>query len=320
MAQLQTTTINDTGFMQLPSGTTAQRPASPVAGMIRYNTSLGWTEWYDGTYSTWVPTGLVFPIATGGTITNITSSGLGFRVHSFTTSGTFTVTRGGEIDYLIVGGGGSGADTGGGGAGGVLQGKLIVTPQAYTITVAAATAAFPDNSAPGYNGNPSSAFGFIALGGGGAGGGFTTGNGNTGASGGGNGRDPGGSLFGTTGHGIPGQGFCGGNPNPVGDWEGGGGGGAGAPGQDGRGNEWAGDGGPGASSNITGTMTFYGGGGGGGSNSRPGTGGLGGGNTPATGGAGSSGAANTGGGGGGGWSGDAGAGGSGVVIVRYRTS
>lgn len=48
MANLQNTTINDSGFIQIPSGTTSERPSSPEAGMIRYNTSLGITEWYTG--------------------------------------------------------------------------------------------------------------------------------------------------------------------------------------------------------------------------------------------------------------------------------
>jgi hypothetical protein len=44
------TTINDTGYLQLPAGTTAQRPGSPVAGMVRFNTQLNATEYYNGTY------------------------------------------------------------------------------------------------------------------------------------------------------------------------------------------------------------------------------------------------------------------------------
>ena len=35
-----------TGSFSLPSGTTAQRPASPTVGMIRYNTTLGFVEQY----------------------------------------------------------------------------------------------------------------------------------------------------------------------------------------------------------------------------------------------------------------------------------
>lgn len=38
MATLKNTTINDTGFIQLPTGTTAQRP-TPTTGMIRVNTN-----------------------------------------------------------------------------------------------------------------------------------------------------------------------------------------------------------------------------------------------------------------------------------------
>jgi hypothetical protein len=51
MAQLKTLTINDTGFIQLPSGTTEQRPSVPTTGMMRFNTGLGFNELYDG--STW---------------------------------------------------------------------------------------------------------------------------------------------------------------------------------------------------------------------------------------------------------------------------
>jgi len=51
MATLKNTTINDTGFLRLPVGTTAQRPSSPTAGMARYNTDYGAIEYYNGT--TW---------------------------------------------------------------------------------------------------------------------------------------------------------------------------------------------------------------------------------------------------------------------------
>jgi hypothetical protein len=52
MATLKNLTVDDTGFIKLPSGTTAQRPGSPSAGMMRYNTSTGVTEYYDG--SNWI--------------------------------------------------------------------------------------------------------------------------------------------------------------------------------------------------------------------------------------------------------------------------
>jgi hypothetical protein len=45
-------TISGTGAIQMPVGTTAQRPASPSQGMIRYNTTTSHFEGYDG--SAWV--------------------------------------------------------------------------------------------------------------------------------------------------------------------------------------------------------------------------------------------------------------------------
>ena len=62
MASLKNTVINDTGFIQLPSGTTAQRPVSPSVGMMRYNSDLLVGEYYNGT--TWLP------ITEGGYVTN----------------------------------------------------------------------------------------------------------------------------------------------------------------------------------------------------------------------------------------------------------
>lgn len=46
MATLKNTTVNDTGFLTLPTGTTAQRPASPTNGMMRYNSSISSVEAY----------------------------------------------------------------------------------------------------------------------------------------------------------------------------------------------------------------------------------------------------------------------------------
>ena len=52
MATIKNTTINDTQFLKVPAGTTAQRPASPTLGMWRFNTTLGYLEVYNG--SSWV--------------------------------------------------------------------------------------------------------------------------------------------------------------------------------------------------------------------------------------------------------------------------
>lgn len=46
MASLKNTTINDTGYLQLPFGTTAQRPASPANGMTRLNSTSSSMEIY----------------------------------------------------------------------------------------------------------------------------------------------------------------------------------------------------------------------------------------------------------------------------------
>ena len=45
-----TVRINSTGALNLPNGTTAQRPSSPELGMIRYNTDTNLFEGYDGNW------------------------------------------------------------------------------------------------------------------------------------------------------------------------------------------------------------------------------------------------------------------------------
>ena len=37
-----------TGYLDLPAGTTAQRPGSPAAGQMRWNTTTSEFEFYDG--------------------------------------------------------------------------------------------------------------------------------------------------------------------------------------------------------------------------------------------------------------------------------
>ena len=46
MASLKNTIIDDTGGILLPSGTTAQRPSPAVDGDMRFNTDLGYVEYY----------------------------------------------------------------------------------------------------------------------------------------------------------------------------------------------------------------------------------------------------------------------------------
>ena len=317
---------NTTEVTKIPVGTTAQRPANPEAGMIRFNTDTGQVEGYNAALGQWqnVNEFFVSITATGGTVTDITQDGKEYRVHTFTSDGTFEVTAGGgEVEYLVVGGGGGARGRignatyglGGGGAGGYrssvsgeLSGEnsqseppLSVTAQMYSVIVG-------DGGAFNVQGEDSSLGSIVSIGGGR--GGITGGDGGSGG-----GASRGSSNVG--GSGTPGQGFDGGNS--FSDLSTGGGGGASQAGND-RGTNLGGDG---LQSSIDGTPTFRAGGGTGGSNNTK-AGGAGGGGSGGTGR--TAGEANTGGGGGGGYgegrvSGNRQQGmpgGSGIVIVRYR--
>ena len=133
MATLKNVTVNDSGFIQLPSGTTAQRPVTPSAGMIRYNTDNARNEVYNGTV--WV-TLEGSALGSGGTL----STTGGYRIHTFTSgSTTFTMTYPGQVEVLMVAGGGGGAQIGGGGgAGGMIYESQASLPAGnYTINVGA---------------------------------------------------------------------------------------------------------------------------------------------------------------------------------------
>ena len=220
------------GGVTFTSWTTATRPSAPVTGQTGYNTTIGVVETYHGTQG-WIALSNRF-LATGGTET---TSG-NYKIHTFTTSGTFHVSFGSQlVDYLIVaGGGGAGSDQdigGGGGAGGLLSANTTVTPQTYTITVGAGGAAGTgaDNSGNGTGtngtqGGNSVALGLTAIGGGY--GGTRNASGGSGGSGGGAGDKTAGSPVG--GSGTAGQGLAGGDSpalNSNGGWDQGGGGGAG---------------------------------------------------------------------------------------------
>ncbi len=78
----------------LPSGTTAQRPAAPIAGTTRFNSTLGVHEFFQG--GSWVS-------FTGGTVTSVAvsgSTGLSVSGSPITTSGTITLTLGTELQGL----------------------------------------------------------------------------------------------------------------------------------------------------------------------------------------------------------------------------
>lgn len=309
--------VERTDAIIVPKGTTAQRPSIPVLGMLRFNTELLKLQFYNG--NDWRSIegvlGSSGVFASGG---SVSESG-GYRIHTFTTSGDFTVTSGGTIDVLVVAGGGAGGTDrgGGGGAGGVIYATSIsIINSVYAVVVGGGGSSSTTDTQPGGNGHESSFMSYVAIGGGGGGSEYA--NGNSGGSGGGA------SYSKPPGKGRIGQGFEGGLAR-VGARGAGGGGGASEPGQ--QGIESGAKGGDGLIFYISGSATYYGGGGGAGDcrdgtsgGSSQGPGGVGGGGNGGIGrnGVGSSGVSNTGGGGGGGGIvGYGGNGGSGIVILRY---
>jgi hypothetical protein len=287
-----------------------------------------------------VDSSLAYLNGTGGTISTID----GYRVHTFTSSGTFGVTNADTaalktLDILTIAGGGGGTgnespsppgypsaplnNTGAGGGGG---GFVYTTGINFTgnlnIAVGAGGSAARNEASLGSNGSNSSVTGsnfanIIAVGGGRAASPVSLA-GNGGSGGGGTSFMPGPDTFrqGGSGFGFPGpsqQGFPGGS-NPGNGTESGSGGGAGAAGG------FNTNGGSGAPSLITGANIFYAGGGGSGRNSYTRTtGGAGGGGSGAGyDNPGDNGTGNSGGGGGGGTNTrPGGSGGSGVVVIRY---
>ena len=85
MATLKNTVFNDTGYIQLPSGTTAQRPASPANGMIRFNSSLPGLEGYIN--GAWVTIG-----GTLGSQSNPATSATQLKNAGITTNGVYYYT------------------------------------------------------------------------------------------------------------------------------------------------------------------------------------------------------------------------------------
>jgi hypothetical protein len=125
------TMAGNTGAFLPPTGTTSQRPSSPVVGMSRWNTDRG-------VYEIW--------------------NGLSWQVIA---SGAYSV------NYLIVAGGGGGSNlgTGGGGGGGVVASSVTLNPgQTYTLVLGAG------GSSSGTSGTNSVFTGVLtAIGGGGLG-------------------------------------------------------------------------------------------------------------------------------------------------------
>jgi hypothetical protein len=109
----------------------------------------------------------------GDSVQDVDISGTTYRIHEFTSGGSFTAQRDGTVDVLLVGGGGPGGDYtsgtrrsndrygGGGGAQTQYQSGVSVSENTgYTITVSSTTA-------PGSNnGGSTTGFGYTSTGGG----------------------------------------------------------------------------------------------------------------------------------------------------------
>ena len=114
--------------------------------------------------------------ASGGNVDAL-APGNGYKYHTFTSSGSFTVSAGTKTaEILLVGGGGGGgpssdSNSGGGGAGGLIYWNSIpLTPGTYPVTIGNGGAAGQNNGQDSVF-DPGNPLHLVALGGGYAGGG-----------------------------------------------------------------------------------------------------------------------------------------------------
>jgi len=151
---------------------TAGRDAgiSTATGTVIYNTTTQTAQLWNG--NSWdTLSNLILGLeATGGIIGDYKSGDTYYRTHTFTTSGTFTVSSQGplpsNVDCLIVGGGGGGGtgspNDGGGGGGGagavIYKESQPVTISSYPITIGAGGNGSYSISSRGTGGNTTTAF------------------------------------------------------------------------------------------------------------------------------------------------------------------
>ena len=102
--------------------------------MVRYNSTTNQLEVYDG--SSWKNVNSQPFEASGGS--ESTSSRSGYKVHTFTSPGTFTVSgdvTNKTVEVLAIGGGGAGGE-GGGGAGALrFSNSYPVSPGNYSVSI-----------------------------------------------------------------------------------------------------------------------------------------------------------------------------------------
>lgn len=99
--------IDGTGSVQVPSGTTAQEPATPAAGMLRFNTDTGGFEGFDG--ASWG--GIGGAQAGGAIVTNKKAASIsytidatenGFSVGPITIDDGVTITVASSSNWVII--------------------------------------------------------------------------------------------------------------------------------------------------------------------------------------------------------------------------
>ena len=271
-------------------------------------------------------------VASGGTESVVNIGGQLYRVHKFTSNGTFAVSNGGTVEAFLVGGGGAGGSVGvtsligaininfrgfagGGGAGAVISSDIALSSGSFSVVVGAETTTSGNDSYIQNGGTD-----VIRAKGGGRGGrlGILYASsspsvsriaGEDGGSGGGGMAHTNGfnfaGLVSARGAGVIAQGNNGGQAATLARTAAGGGGGSAAVGSQGL-PDAGGNGGNGSPFFIDGTLAIYGAGGGGAGYTTNGIGGVGGGGAGANMGGsfakvnGSDAQANTGSGGGGG--------------------
>jgi hypothetical protein len=145
-------TCSSTGFIQIPVGTTAQRPATPTAGEIRFNTSLGAYEGYVSGIPGVTISGITY-VTTTATVTTAGSHGL--STGSLVTvsgaspsayNGSFTITYISDTQFSYVMGTNPGANAtgasytyglwssiGGGATGGGSNQVFVLNDQVVTV-------------------------------------------------------------------------------------------------------------------------------------------------------------------------------------------
>jgi len=258
----------------LSGGTYSVAVPSAVYGQTAGDTITISINNSDGSPSSNSTTKTVLTPPSGGTITTSGS----YRIHTFTSSGTFTNTISNlSVEYVVVAGGGGGGGSyysGGGGAGGyrssvsgestggggTLESALTLSTGNKTVTVGAGGGGGDGNN-NGISNGSNSVFDTITSTGGGRGAaghgtGVAGGCGGAGSGNTANGGGPGGS--GTTG-----QGYNGGSADTTGNYYSGGGGGAGSAGGHSAPQNGNSNGGAGVQTSINGTATYYAAGGGG---------------------------------------------------------